>query len=142
MREPACWPRFLYGPAEGDLDRGELSEIVSILRSCTGGQECFLRFAEIPLIGTGKQMLFAGALDEIVEFGKENNDQFSPEYLWPSDRSWCLCSDFDFTFVGGSQELISAIPASSTLETFPITRQTRVDYFVPPPRSSVKVNRS
>jgi hypothetical protein len=111
MREPACWPSFLCGPGDGDLDRGELSEIVSILRSFTGGQECFLRFAEISLIGTGKQMLFAGALDEIVEFGKENNYQFSPEYLWPSDRSWCLCSDFDFesTFVGGSQENSSRV---------------------------------
>jgi hypothetical protein len=96
------------------------------------------------LIGTGKQMLFAGVLDEIVEFGKENNYQFSPEYLWPSDRRWCLCSDFnfEFTFVGCSQELISAILASSTLETFRITPQTRVDYLVPMPRSSVKVNRS
>jgi hypothetical protein len=89
-------------------------------------------------------LLFAGALDEIVEFGKENNYQFSPECWWPSDRSWCLCSDldFEFTFVGGSQGLISAILASSTLETFQITPQTRVDYLVPMPRSSVKVNRS
>ena len=54
-------------------------------------------------------MLFAGALDEIVEFGKENNYQFSPEYLRPSDRSWCLCSDFKSTFVGGSQENSSRV---------------------------------
>jgi hypothetical protein len=89
-------------------------------------------------------MLFAGALDEVIEFGNENNYQFSPEYLWPSDRSWCLCSDFDseFTFVGGPQELISAILASGELETFQITPQTRVDYFVPMPNSPLSANKS
>jgi hypothetical protein len=36
----------------------------------------------------------------------------------PSDRSWCVCSDFDFefTFFGGPQELISTIQASSEFE--------------------------
>ena len=41
MKEPACWPRFLYGPDEGNLDHEELTEIVSILRRFTGQQECF-----------------------------------------------------------------------------------------------------
>jgi hypothetical protein len=144
MSETACWSRFLYGPAEGNLDHEELSEIVSILRPFTGGQECFLRFAEIPLTGTDKPRLFSGALNEVIEFGKENDYRFSPEYLWPSDRSWCLCSDFDFefTFVGGPQELISAILASRELEAFQITPQTRVDYLVPVPKSPLRVNRS
>jgi hypothetical protein len=31
-------------------------------------------------------MLFAVALDEVVECGRENNYKFSPEYIWPSDR--------------------------------------------------------
>jgi len=89
-------------------------------------------------------MLFAGPLDGVVEFGKENNYQFSPEYVWPSDRSWCLCSEFDFefTFVGGTQELISAILASSEFEAFQITPQTRIDYFIPMPNSPPKLSRS
>jgi hypothetical protein len=144
MKEPACWPRFLYGPYEGNLDHEELSELVSILRPFTGQQDCFVRFAEIPLIGTDKPLLFDVALDEVVECGKENNYQFSPEYIWPSDRSWCLCSDFDFefSFVGGPQELVSAILHSDTLESFQIAHDTRVDYFVPMPKSSPKVSRS
>jgi hypothetical protein len=144
MSETACWSRFLYGPAEGNLDYEELSEIVSILRPFTGDQECFLRFAEIPLIHTDKPLLFAGPLDEVVEFGKENNYQFSPEYVWPSDRNWCVCSDFDceFTFVGGPRELISAILASNEFEAFQITPQTRIDYHVPMPNPSRKLSRS
>jgi hypothetical protein len=143
MNDPTCWPRFLCGPVEGNLDQEELSEMVSILRPFTGGQECFIRFAEMPLIGATKPMLFAGALDEVVEFGKENNYRFSPEYVWPTDRSWCVCSDFDFTFtfVGGPQELISAILASNEFEAFQIAPQTRIDYHVPMPNPSPKLSR-
>jgi hypothetical protein len=144
MKEPACWPRFLYGPAEGNLDHEELSEIVSILRPFTGHQKCFIRFAEIPLIGTDKPLLFAASLDEVAEAGKENNYQFSPEYIWPSDRSWCLCSDFDFefSFVGGTQEMVSAILNNDTLEAFQIRDDMRVDYRVPMPDSFPKESRS
>jgi hypothetical protein len=144
MEEPACWPRFLYGPDEGNLDHEELSEIVSILRPFTVQQDCFVRFAEIPLIGTDKPLSFAVALDEVVDCGKGNNYKFSPEYIWPSDRSWCLCSDYDFefSFVGGPQELVSAILHSDTLESFQIAHDTRIDYFVPMPNSSPNLSRS
>ncbi len=144
MREPRCWPRFLYGPDEGNLDHEELSEIVSILRPFTGQQKCLVRFAEIPLIGTTKPLLFAGVLDEVVECRNENKYQFSPEYMWPSDKSWCLCSDYDFefSFVGGPQELVSAILNSDTLEAFQIAGDTRIDYLVPAPNCSSRVSKS
>jgi len=144
MNEPSCWPRFLFGPDEGNLDHDELSELVSILQSFTGEQECFLRFAEIPFIATNKPLLFAGALGHVVDFGKEINYQFSPEYIWPSDKSWCACSDYDlgFTFVGGPQALISAILASKELEGFQVTYQTRIDYEAPMPERSPEVDGS
>lgn len=144
MQEPRCWPRFFYGPDEGNLDHEELSEIVSILRRFTGPQKCFVRFAEIPLIGTDKPLLFAGEFDGVVECGKENNYKFSPEYIWPLDRSWCLCSDYDFefSFVGGPQELVSAILNSYKLEALQIAGDTRIDYLVPMPNSSSRVNKS
>lgn len=75
-----------------------MSEVLSLLRPFTGEQECFLRFAAIPFIGTARPILFAGGLDEVVSFLKEDEYQFSPEYLWPSDRNWCLCSDYDLMF--------------------------------------------
>src|SRR5262249_16621594 len=98
LSDPTCWPRFLYGPNEGNLDYEELSEVLSILRPFTGTQECFLRFASVPFVGTDKPLLFTGALEDVTQFLKENNYQFSPEYLWPSDRNWCLCSDYDLAF--------------------------------------------
>lgn len=137
LSDPACWPRFLYGPGEGNLDYEELSEVLSLLRPFTGEQECFLRFAAIPFVRTDRPILFAGALDGVVSFPlKENEYQFSPEYLWPSDRNWCLCSDYDlmFTIVGGPQKLISSLLDSSTLEALQANLQTRIDSRVPIPK--------
>lgn len=136
LRDPTCWPRFLYGPDEGNLDYEELSTLLSLFRLFTGEQECFLRFAAIPFMGTDRPILFGGALDEVVGFLKENKYQFSPEYLWPSDRKWCLCSDYDlmFTVVGGPQKLISSVLGSTALEALQVNPQTRIDSLVPIPK--------
>src|SRR5579859_6814402 len=51
--EPGCWPRFLWGPAEGTLASEEVTELASILMPLThNDQECFFRFPEIPFIST------------------------------------------------------------------------------------------
>ena len=99
-----------------------VSEVLSLLRPFAREQECFLRFASIPFLGTDKPIRFAGALDEVIDFLKENKYQLSPEYLWPADRGWCVCSDYDLTFtiVGGPQELISAILGNDTLEALQV----------------------
>lgn len=41
--------------------------------------------------------------DEVRTFLTEGKYRFTPEYWWPTDCSWCLCSDYDlmFTVVGG-----------------------------------------
>jgi hypothetical protein len=139
LGDPACWPRFLYGPLEGSMDSEELSEVVSLLRRFTGEQECFLRFAPIPLAYNDGPLLFAGALDEVAGFLKENEYRFSPEYLWPSDRTWCVCTDYDLTFtiVAGRRNLISAVVSSSALEALEVNQQTRIDSLVPIPNLSV-----
>lgn len=110
--------------------------MLSLLRPFTGEQECFLRFAAIPFIGTARPILFAGGLDEVVSFLKEDEYQFSPEYLWPSDRNWCLCSDYDLMFavIGGRQSLISSVLGTSALEALQVNQQTSIDSRVPIPK--------
>jgi hypothetical protein len=130
-----CWPRFLRGPDEGLLDAEECAEVASVLRPFTGIGECFFRFAEIPLLGTDRPLLFSGALDHLGELIESGAYQFSPEYWWPGSRKWCVCSDYDleFTVVGGSRELTSALLASDVLECLEVTPLTRVDSFAPIP---------
>lgn len=136
MEEAGCWPRFLVGPGEGFLNDQELPEVVSILGALTGSQDCFFRFSEIAFIATDKPILFCGDLNELSQFLADGRYQLTPEYWWPSDRSWCLCSDYDlnFTFVGGSKNLISSVLNNATLEALKVTPQTRVDSFAPMPK--------
>jgi hypothetical protein len=131
--EPGCWPRYLYGPADGTLDSEGCSATVSILRPLTGNQNCFFRFSEIPFIAANKQLLFQGALKELKALLDDVSYQFTPEYWWPADRSWCLCSDYDlmFTIIGGSKDLISSFLNDSVLECVEVTSCTRIDSYAP-----------
>jgi hypothetical protein len=132
-----CWPRFLCGPDEGLLGPEECRELVSVLQPFTAPSGCFFRFAEMPLIETNKPRLFQGALNEAADFIESGGYQFSPEYWWPANRSWCVCSDYDlmFTVVGGSRNLISALLMSDALECVEATTQTRIDSFAPMPQA-------
>ena len=131
--EPGCWPRFLRGPDEGTLDAEECSALVSTLRPFTGNQECSFRFAEMPFFGTNKQLLFHGTLEEGRAFLSDRTYQFTPEYWWPADGCWCVCSDYDlmFTVVGGGEELISAVLRDTFLECIEVTPSTRIDFYAP-----------
>jgi hypothetical protein len=136
MKEPGCWARFLFGPGDGNLDTKELSETLSVLRTRTVSQDCFFRFAEIPFITTDKPILFRGVLDELSTFLANGKYQCTPEYWWPADHSWCVCSDYDLTFtiVAGSKELVSDVLNHASLEALPVTPQTRIDSYAPMPK--------
>ena len=135
MEQSGCWPRFLIGPDEGNLNSQELSELLSVLRLFTGTQDCFFRFAEIPFMKTDKPILFRGVLEELSTFLANEEYQFTPEYWWPSDRSWCVCSDYDLTFtvVAGSKELVSYVLKAGTLEALQVSSETRIDCYTPVP---------
>jgi hypothetical protein len=136
MEEPGCWPRFLFGPDEGNLNDDELSEMVAVLGAFAGGQDCFFRFAEIPFITTDKPILFRGALSDLHEFLSDGKYQFTPEYWWPVDRSWYLCSDYDLTFsvVGGTRRLVDAVLNNTNVEALEVTPETRIDWLAPMPQ--------
>ncbi len=136
MEDAICWPRFLSGPDDGNLNAEELTEVLSILRAVSGGQDCFFRFAAWPLINTDKPLTFRGTLDELSSFLSNKDYQFTREYWWPVNRSWCLCSDYDlkFTILGGPNGLISALLKSATLEALEVNSQTRIENSAPIPR--------
>ena len=39
MDEPICWPHFLLGPDEGNLDAEELSAVISVLKLFKGNKD-------------------------------------------------------------------------------------------------------
>ncbi len=134
---PQCWPHFIHGPAEGTLDAIEREALTSVLIPFTDGSECFFRFAEIPFVGTDRPLLFQGSLASLEEFLSRGRYQYSPEYWWPADHAWCVCSDYDlgFTIVGGCSQLIDALFQSEDLEALEVSPETRVDSLVPLPAS-------
>ena len=133
--ETGCWPRLLSGPNDGWLSTEECGELVSILNGFTDGNDCFFRFSDWRFHGQGRPLFFRGTLNELNEFREMSGYKISPEYWWPPNQNWCVCSDYDhaFTIVGGSKELISTLLTSSILECLQVTPQTRIDYFVPLP---------
>jgi hypothetical protein len=134
--DPQCWPRFIDGPADGALGVGECGELASILAKNTLEDVCNFRLPEIPFVGTDQPLLFEGILEEAPRFFA--NYQFGPEYWWPRDHQWCVCSDYDLTFtiVGGSSQLITALLGSAVLECIEVSPTIRVDDSAPLPNLS------
>jgi hypothetical protein len=137
---PLCWPRFIAGPADGALDFDECRELASILVKSTSEHTCSFRLPEIPYLGTDQRLLFEGPLEDVPEFFA--NYQFGPEYWWPQDHQWCVCSDYDLTFtiVGGPSQLITTLLKSQVLECIEISPMIRVDDAAPPPRGSYEAS--
>jgi hypothetical protein len=134
---PECWPRFIYGPGEGALEAAECRELVSLLSAVTGNQECYFRLAEIPFIATDQNLLFSGPLGDVESFFVNGAFQYTPEYWWPFNRTWCVSTDYDleFTIVGGQSILIDSLLRNEVLECIEIAPDIRVDYLTSIPRN-------
>ena len=54
----------------------------------------------------------------------------SASIWWPDDRAWCVATeiDFDWTYVGGSDECIAAVLTSPDLEALPARLSDGVSY--------------
>jgi hypothetical protein len=132
--EAGCWPRFLRSGRVWPIG-DECQELVSILSAFAEDRPCFFRFSDIPFIGKSKPPLFRGSVDEVNGFLKTGAYRCGFEYWWPSDHTWCVCSDFDLnvTVVGGSGKLISDLLTSDVLECVEVKSGTRVDPFAPMP---------
>ena len=122
------WPRYLVGPDDGTLDLDSCDALVILLGlhaergPCTFFYSPFAVRKQIPL-------LFEGVLEDVLSAFDLDEMYGSPTYWWPSDRSWCVCSDPDLTFtlVAGSERLIQEIAGHPEMEAFPIDLDARVD---------------
>lgn len=124
------WPRYLLGPDEGTLDREMCETLVSILDSIIEPQRCFFSYGGLS-VRSLEPRLYEGDLRDVLGFLEPNDDLCStPEYWWPEDRAWCVCTDWDlpFSLIGGPQLLIDQIVSDTVLEALHINASTRIDY--------------
>jgi hypothetical protein len=128
--EPGCWPRFVYGPNDGSLDQLECSTLVEILARFDKTEEVYFKMADMHFyFNEENPVMFRGPLLETQSLLEDDRYKSTPEYWWPQDHSWCVCSNYDLTFtvVGGSDELCKALLADSVLESVEVAPTTRID---------------
>jgi len=73
--------------------------------------------------------VWIGELSDLVPMYLNDGRQFTPQNIWPDDRTWLVCIDYDLmaTHVRGSESLISAIRRHPVLETTQYKRVRRAD---------------
>jgi hypothetical protein len=120
------WPRYLVGPEEGNLEVGQRRILAKALAPLTGDQDCFFWWMSI----FREEPMFSGSVVELPDAETVQEDHLSPNYVWPHDRRWCICTDYDlcFTLIGGTHQIVSALLAAAELELLEVELTTRVDY--------------
>ncbi|MGW2399480.1 hypothetical protein ACWCYY_23255 [Kitasatospora sp. NPDC001664] len=63
-----------------------------------------------------------------------------PEYWWPEDRTWVVCTDYDLlsTYVACDTPTAALLLATPSLETIEATPHTRVDWSTEPPHAEAR----
>jgi hypothetical protein len=128
------WPRYLIGPAEGDLDTSTLKEIVRSIATTTSdfklSQPCYFHYDDITTETFESDLLFHGKLLDIFDTPLLEDVNTTPTHWWAADREWFVMSDWDLTFtlIGGSIDLINSLIWNSEIDCVRVTPTTRIDY--------------
>ena len=122
------WPRYLLAPAEGTLDRKTCDALISVLKPLIQTGRIYFRFSDYLM--NDLPHLYSGDLNELTAFLTMQRFGSTPEYWWPDDKSWCVCTDWDLTFtlIGGSRTLVEACLAHPMLECIAVKPETRIDF--------------
>lgn len=121
------WPETIQTPPEGSLDPLSADRLLEVLAAHTPGglaASCFcfydmldspVRMTEVVLTGPLRAVFDAARLSPLPGF--------TPDNIWPADRSWLLWTDYDLwgTRLIGSPDLVAAIDADPELETVDFT---------------------
>ena len=126
--ETGSWPRYLFGPAEGTLDRKTCEALISVLKPFSHAQTIYFRFSDYLI--NDLPHLYSGDLGDLTAFLTKPHFGGTPECWWPEDRSWCVFTDWDLTFtlIGGSKALVETCIAHPMLECIVVKPETRIDY--------------
>jgi hypothetical protein len=124
-----------YAVAEGNLDPVVRRRLFSVLAAFTAPQPTYFYYGLSSVVtGNGEVLLRAplDAIEEVVAAVREGEIDAAvetPELVWPEDRSWVVCTDYDLvsTYIASNRMLASALISDERLEVVEVSRQTRVD---------------
>jgi len=124
-------------PIEGTLGEPARSRLFGRLAEATGNQRVFYFYGIGATVVAGKYFLFEAAADELEAVQQLANAKVEPkpfpipgpEYVWPSDRSWIVITDYDLvsTYIACDANLAALLLRTDGLELLPATLETRID---------------
>jgi hypothetical protein len=123
-----AWPARIIAPKEGTLCEPALLALLEFLRK--PGELFFHWDAHKMLRGghTGGSCILTGAAGTLPQNWPARVD-LMPTHIWPRDRSWIVAMDHELSFalLACAQPMADKLSALDTLETIPVSRQTRID---------------
>ena len=97
--EQSSWPVTLLPPTEGSLDEDSLHALMDVLARHTS--PAALGFCDFyfgcPPLRDGPRM-FTGPVNDVRSLVDELG--YSPNNIWPADRSWLVYTDHDLSATG------------------------------------------
>ncbi|MGW6980849.1 hypothetical protein ACWGE1_15585 [Streptomyces sp. NPDC054932] len=117
------WPAGITGPSEGSLGRADWDRLVEILTEHSPEGEdtrCLAYYTPLVLGAEDFDNLCVrvGRLGDAKALYDHPEAEVSPSNLWPHDRSWVLCTDYDLwaTKVAGPAPLVEALLGDGEIE--------------------------
>jgi hypothetical protein len=124
--------RFQVG--HGNLDPAVRARLFSLLRANTAPQAAYFFYGLSAILSDRhRAALFEAPLNSADDVwpiaGSEGFAAETPELVWPEDRSWAICTDYDLTstYIGSDRNLAGVLMDDSQLEILEVTMDTRVD---------------
>ena len=116
---------------EGYLEEFAASALFDVLDDDQGGPWLFA-FGLAGWVIAGRPRLFsATSLDDRLTVAElsEVGDAGSPEYVWPADQRWIVCTgrDLTSTYLAVPQNVAERLLTHPTLEAIEVRPETRVD---------------
>lgn len=124
-----------YEVHDGELEPLTRRRLFKHLGSHTSPQPAFFLYDLAAVVMGHDPVLVQApvdAVDDVVAWAEARAGAAvsTPEYVWPEDRSWVVCTDYDLTstYVASRRPLADALLNDAELEVVEVERATRVDY--------------
>lgn len=109
--------------------------LASVLAGVSGATEVYFGYLlSAQLVGFDDPIVAAAPLSGLEDLQRRLDDEAGtedgPEYWWPHDHAWVVCSDYDLpsTYVACSEALAKAIVAHPDIEALRVTPDMRIDF--------------
>jgi len=122
----SSFPASVSAPPEGSLDEESLGALLEVLAAHTADREVRCLYASLATPSWRRPELWVGPLSQVPSLLEDNGGRYgyTPNNLWPEDRSWFVWTDSDLqgTRVSGARQLVDAVKAAAGLETLDWSR--------------------